>query len=150
MADNSVLRLLKRETLTEHRRLQPLWERKAAGHRLQLLDKPIGTGAALGDLVTDGTSAEDVALRSLLSDGRVAAVLQQLHADETCVAQEWAESGETWRQAVLAAGLPAAYGERVRRKLKRLGRKDSHFAAQTPRTGGHKGTAAGLAPDQAA
>ncbi|MGV9422775.1 hypothetical protein ACWDO7_00635 [Streptomyces sp. NPDC003656] len=135
-ADDSVLRLLKRETLAEHRRLQPLWERKTAGHRWQSLDKPIGTGVTLGDLVVDGSSAEDAVLRSLLSDGHVAAVLRQLHADETCVAQEWAESGETWRQAAVAAGLPAAYGERVRRKLKRLGR-DARRAAQPTRTDDH-------------
>ncbi|CDR10597.1 hypothetical protein [Streptomyces iranensis] len=39
MAEESVLRLLKTETLMEHRRLQPVWTRRSGGCRTHLLDK---------------------------------------------------------------------------------------------------------------
>ncbi|MFD0382282.1 hypothetical protein ACFQ2B_07065 [Streptomyces stramineus] len=128
-AEDSVLRLLKKETLTEHRRRQPIWTHRTAGQRTRLLDQPIGSGLVLADLLTDGSSPEDTVLRTAFADRRVIAVLRELFRDELTVAHDWAETGDTWRRAALAAGLPAAYGERVRRKLKRLGTQHAVRAA---------------------
>ncbi|WDN56026.1 hypothetical protein [Streptomyces clavuligerus] len=118
----AVLGLIRRETLAGHRRLQPVWTRRTGGHRIHLLDKPVGTGV-LADLIPGGRAPDEEALRHVLADPRVTAVLARLCGDESSVARIWSVSGETWRQAAIDAGLPPAYGERVRRKLKRLGAK---------------------------
>ncbi|GAA3679307.1 hypothetical protein GCM10022420_071000 [Streptomyces iranensis] len=91
----------------------------------------------LADLVTDGSTPEDAVLRAVLADRRVVAVLRKLYRDEATVAHSWSETGDTWRQAARDAGLPAAYGERVRRKLKRLGAQHTDLgqAAATTRGG---------------
>ncbi|GGM19030.1 hypothetical protein GCM10010129_74140 [Streptomyces fumigatiscleroticus] len=51
----------------------------------------------------------------------VSRVLAKLTAMERAVAQCYTADGLTWKQAALKAAQPASMGERVRRKLKRLG-----------------------------
>ncbi|MFF8932012.1 hypothetical protein ACF1AO_32635 [Streptomyces longwoodensis] len=48
-------------------------------------------------------------------------VLAKLSPAERKVADCWAAAGLTWKQAALKAGQPVSMGERVRRKLNRLG-----------------------------
>ncbi|WP_328459368.1 hypothetical protein [Streptomyces sp. NBC_00448] len=52
-----------------------------------------------------------------------------LAGPEAEVALRWAVDGGGWEQAALSAGLPEAYGERVRCKLKRLGARHRERAA---------------------
>jgi len=52
---------------------------------------------------------------------RISTVLCGLTPEEQAVALFWARTGDSWEHAALETGLSAAYGERVRRKLKRLG-----------------------------
>ncbi|MFH9438963.1 hypothetical protein [Streptomyces rochei] len=126
-AEESVLALLKRDMHTAHAQLKPLWERKTGGQRVALLSDPVGDSLVLGDLLTDPRSPESAVLGTEFTDRRVPAVLRQLQAPEEAVARDWATTGESWAQAALAAERPAAYGERVRRKLKRHGQE---FAAR--------------------
>jgi DNA-directed RNA polymerase specialized sigma24 family protein len=56
-------------------------------------------------------------------DDRIARVLARLKPDEHRVAITYAEEGCAWAEAAAACGLPAEYGERVRRKLHRLGKQ---------------------------
>ncbi|WP_431045611.1 hypothetical protein ACQUSR_29225 [Streptomyces sp. P1-3] len=60
---------------------------------------------------------------TIFAGRRLAAVLRELHRDERIVAHERAHIGDSRRQAAPAAGPPASYGERIRRKLKRLGER---------------------------
>nr|WTB29592.1 hypothetical protein OG781_08900 [Streptomyces sp. NBC_00830] len=55
------------------------------------------------------------------ADKRINSVLRGLTDWEAALALAWARSGDSWGETAVAAGLPPAAGERVRRKLKRLG-----------------------------
>ncbi|MFF5160769.1 hypothetical protein ACFY3N_31915 [Streptomyces sp. NPDC000348] len=86
-----------------------VWERTAHRRRVVPLDDP--------DLLMDGVGpAPDMA-----DHERVNRVLNKLAPAEHEVADCYATTGRAWEQAVLASGQPAPTGERVRRKLKRLG-----------------------------
>ncbi|GAB2607131.1 hypothetical protein GCM10027168_44960 [Streptomyces capparidis] len=65
---------------------------------------------------------------------RVAQVLRGLSPSERALALTWAEQGLPWAEAAMVTGLPAAYGERVRRKLKRLGARCAHRATAAAAT----------------
>ncbi|MER7733020.1 hypothetical protein ABTX80_19245 [Streptomyces erythrochromogenes] len=130
----------------EHRDLQPLWDRKVRGARTILLGSPVGDGLVLGDLLVTSTTPEHVVLAEEFTDLRIPAVLRQLRPSERLVALHWARPGSTsWSEAAarvialdadrLRGTAPFALGERVRRKLKRLG------ARHTERTSAGSGTA---------
>ncbi|MFF1909228.1 hypothetical protein [Kitasatospora sp. NPDC058218] len=119
--DDTITDLLKHQAGTEHRHLQPLWERRVRGKRTALLGERVGVDQVLADLLTEHRTPETEALAAELSDSRLLAVLRDLKPDEDAFARSWASSRETWAQAALEAGLPTAFAERVRRKLKRLG-----------------------------
>ncbi|MFD5767184.1 hypothetical protein ACFWIN_15345, partial [Streptomyces sp. NPDC127049] len=122
--DAEVMALLGRHARVEHVHLQPIWERKAWGHRLRLLQDPVGDGLTLGDFVTDRRLPEDEVL-GLVEDGRLSSVLRALNPEERVVAEAYATNRVTWSQAAEATEVddPVAFGERVRRKCKRLGRR---------------------------
>lgn len=49
-------------------------------------------------------------------------MLDRLHADELAVVHIYGTGPhETWESAAIAAGQPAEFGNRIRRKCKRLG-----------------------------
>ncbi|MFF4402786.1 hypothetical protein [Streptomyces sp. NPDC001480] len=67
---------------------------------------------------------EDLVFETAFEDPRVDAVLRGLTENERRVAMAWAHpSTASWTEAARFAGVsdPEAFGERVRRKLKRLG-----------------------------
>ncbi|MFI5876613.1 hypothetical protein ACIBAH_30005 [Streptomyces sp. NPDC051445] len=122
-----------------HRQLTPLWRRRCAGERLLSLDVPVlANGLTLADFVAGGPDPADILTGMLPEDPRVLAVLEQMFPIERAVALAWSRSGTlSWTEAaatVLAltsqahvqGGNAEALGERVRRKLKRLGRRASH------------------------
>ncbi|MDX2576689.1 hypothetical protein PV332_14545 [Streptomyces scabiei] len=55
------------------------------------------------------------------TDPRIAPVLHGLQEAEAALALDWAYAGGSWAESAAAVGLAPAVGERVRRKLKRLG-----------------------------
>jgi hypothetical protein len=121
-ADRYVLDLLERHARTEHRALQPLWERRTRGKRTVLLSQPVSTNLTVQDLLAEHRTPESELFGELV-DSRLLAVLRGLKADESALARAWAASSDTWYEAALGNGLPPACGERVRRKLKRLGKR---------------------------
>lgn len=124
LRDPELRKLLDRHTKIEHRHLQPLWERTVSGSRLRLLQAPIADGLTLGDTVADLRRPEDNLLMSELENSRLSVVLRGLNEKEAAVATAWAaDPRATWAQAAAALGHrdPASFGDRVRRKLKRLG-----------------------------
>ncbi|MFE0099912.1 hypothetical protein [Streptomyces sp. NPDC059009] len=130
--------LLRQDVQAEHRLQQPLWERRIGGQRTALLSGAVGEGLILSDLLVGAASPEDVVLAAELLDPRIVAVLRQLRAPEEVVARLWACTGDAWAHAAADAGLPPSYGERVRRKLKRLGRRHTdRSAAAAVRLGEH-------------
>jgi hypothetical protein len=122
--------VLKRHARAEHQALQPLWERRTRGRRTVLLSHPVSTNLTVQDLpAEDRTPASEVL--GELTDSRLLAMLRGLEADENTLARAWAASVDTWHEAALSTGLPAGYGERVRRKLKRLGKRYVERRANT-------------------
>ncbi|MET9608455.1 hypothetical protein ABZZ17_25960 [Streptomyces sp. NPDC006512] len=128
----ALLGLLRRHVATEHVHLRPLWERKSRGRRTALLSTPVGEGLVLADLLVAPGLPEELALADEFGDPRIAPVLRRLREPEERLARSWARDGEPWALTATAAGLPEAYGERVRRKLKRLGLRYSAAAAAAP------------------
>ncbi|MFJ2163595.1 hypothetical protein [Streptomyces sp. NPDC087856] len=124
---------LRAEARTRHRQAVPLWRRRTRHGRLLSLDANLGDGLSLYDLV-----AADLDLLAHLTDGvfeddRLNVVLCGLNSAERQVLFAYAEGeGTTWTEAATVTGAadPAAFGERVRRKAKRLGAEQARRAVQ--------------------
>ncbi|TXC97147.1 hypothetical protein [Streptomyces sp. ISID311] len=130
--DAEIMELLHRHTEREHRCLQPLWERKSGGRTVRLLEAPVASGVSLRDVVSDDWRPEDGLLHDEVDDCRVLAVLADLPPMERAVAMAYGAQRVTWSQAAALGGAddPDAFGNRVRRKLRRLGLR--HRAAASP------------------
>ncbi|EPH43554.1 hypothetical protein STRAU_3378 [Streptomyces aurantiacus JA 4570] len=123
---------LRAEAKEIHRQLTPIWRHKINQARLWSLDHVFGDGLTTYDIATGGPDPYEVLTGALPDNPRIVAVLAQLTPVERAVAMAWANAPvASWTDAVtvvadldtpLVAGLdPSALGERVRRKLKRLG-----------------------------
>ncbi|TWF92292.1 hypothetical protein FHX80_12612 [Streptomyces brevispora] len=130
--DAEVMELLHRHTEGEHRFLRPLWERKTGGRTVRLLEDAVASGVSLRDVITDSRRPEDGLMREEMEDSRVLAVLADLAPAERAVAMAYGTQRMTWCQAAALGGAvdPDAFGNRVRRKLRRLGLR--HRAASSP------------------
>ncbi|MFF9301354.1 hypothetical protein [Streptomyces sp. NPDC014764] len=126
-----IMELLSRHTGREHLYLQPLWHRQARGRPMRLLEDPVALGVSLRDVITDHRRPEDHLMRSEVADPRLDAVLAHLKPAERAVAMTYATQRVTWTQAAAEGGAsdPLSFGERVRRKLKRLGMRHHPSAA---------------------
>ncbi|MFB7836238.1 hypothetical protein [Streptomyces sp. NPDC056056] len=87
-----------------------LWERTIRRRRVVRLDD--------ADLIAGAAADTDPGLKE-----EVDAVLAKLSPDERNVADCYAQTGLTWKQAALKTGQEEAMGETVRRKLKRQGKE---------------------------
>ncbi|MEW1658390.1 hypothetical protein [Streptomyces sp. NPDC093707] len=109
---------------------KPLWERTVNHEGVQLLSQPLSTNGqlegTLGDTLTS-PSTETVVLHGAIEDMRVHHVLDKLAEKSELdlrIALAWAKNPDlTWTTAAKIAGAecPHKRGERVRRKLRRLG-----------------------------
>ncbi|MFJ3804636.1 hypothetical protein ACIPSJ_51285 [Streptomyces sp. NPDC090088] len=129
---HSALGALKAEARVLHRRLVPMWRRRTRHGRVLSLDADLG-GLSLYDLVAVDVDHLTHTAGGVFEDERLGAVLRGLEPAELTVVLTYAE-GETatWTEAAAAAGAtdPAAFGERVRRKAKRLAAEQHRRAAQ--------------------
>ncbi|MEV8533727.1 hypothetical protein, partial [Streptomyces sp. NPDC051211] len=123
---------LRAEARAIHRQLTPMWHRKVGGERLWSLDRDFGDGMTAYDVLRGGPDPHEVLFGALVDDPRISAVLAHLTPLERAVALAYAgPTMPTWTEAAatVAAAAPhllagtdeAALGERVRRKLRRLG-----------------------------
>lgn len=123
---------LRAEARVIHRQLTPVWHRKVRGERLWSLDRDFGDGLTAYDVLSGGPDPHEVLFSALPDDPRISAVLTHLTPLERAVAVAYADpTMPTWTEAaaavaaaaprVLASTDAAALGERVRRKLRRLG-----------------------------
>ncbi|MFD3719893.1 hypothetical protein [Streptomyces sp. NPDC058674] len=119
--DNGELHRLRREAHAVHRQLMPLWQRKSGPGRVWMLDYQLPSGETLHDLVAGSYRIEDEALAWSPDRDDACAVFSRLKEDEQHVAQAFAVGGGSWAEAAATAGLPPQVGERVMRKLRRLG-----------------------------
>ncbi|GAA3249321.1 hypothetical protein ACFO1B_47040 [Dactylosporangium siamense] len=114
-----------------HRNHRLIGDTELGHRRIVSLHTPLGQAAGDSDVVltlaealADPLSVEDLVL-SLpeFRDHRIDRVLDKLKPGEREVADFYADhDGMTWDLAAAAAGQPPAFGERVRRKLDRLGK----------------------------
>ncbi|MGX1266810.1 hypothetical protein [Streptomyces phaeoluteigriseus] len=118
---STALGLLRAEARAIHRQLVPLWRRRTRHGRVLSLDADLGDGLSLHDLVAAGIDLLTRTGERAFDDERLNAVLRRLTPDELRVVLAYAEGvGTTWTEAAAGATDPAALGERVRRKVKRL------------------------------
>ncbi|RPE26690.1 biotin-dependent enzyme [Streptomyces sp. Ag109_O5-1] len=136
--DETFVRSIKPDVQTIHRQLMPVWEHKVSRLRVLQLEAPLGgSGLTLLDVVAGELRMEDLVFETAFDDPRVDAVLRGLTEDERRVAMAWAHPyADTWTEAARLAGAadPEAFGERVRRKLKRLGDRYTQRAAAVRKT----------------
>lgn len=135
--DGTVLGRIKSEAEAVHRQLVPLWRRRVRGSRVLLLETPLGDNLTLHDLIAGKLRMDDLVFEAAFGDARINAVLAGLHPAEQRVAMAWAHPAiATWTEAARFAGAasPEAFGERVRRKLKRLGEQHTTRAAAAAAT----------------
>lgn len=128
---------LRSRTARQARALRPIWENQLNYRTIGSLDRAVttdnGTLLAVADLVPGPQTTEDLALANEYEEQRIRMVLSRLKPDELQVTDVWAQCSDlTWAEAAQLAGAanPAAAGERVRCKLKRLGAKHSRRLAQ--------------------
>ena len=127
---------LRRRTARQARFLRPIWETQLNHRTIGMLDQPVITGngtlLAVADLIPGGQAAEDLVLAGEWEERRLLRVLSRLKPDELRVTNVYAQHSElTWAEAARISGAtdPAAAGERVRRKLKRLGAEETRRLA---------------------
>lgn len=122
----AALDVLQAEARMIHRQLMPLWRRRVNGARLLMLDTPLGDDLTLYDLVAETADPQGTRADAGTADQRLIWVLNALQPLEREVALARTYPGvDTWTEAThfIGAADPVAFGERVRRKLKRLGRQ---------------------------
>ncbi|MCX5115408.1 hypothetical protein OOK13_44710 [Streptomyces sp. NBC_00378] len=134
---------LRKEAERAHRNIQPLWERKANGHHVTMLDTPTTGGLTLADLAADTAEPDDDLLRGTIDEPRIREILAELDPDERDVALTYARNPSigSWTEAARSTGAkdPERFGERVRRRLKRLGdRHDQRTSARGAKNGAEK------------
>jgi hypothetical protein len=120
---DKTLHHLRREAQSVHRHLMPLWQRKSGPGRMWMLDYRLPSGETLYDLVADSYRMEDEALPWTPDRRDAAAVFGRLKEDEQRIAQSYAINGGSWAEAAISVGLPEKAGQRVMRKLRRLGQQ---------------------------
>jgi hypothetical protein len=119
---------LRVRTVLQARVLRPIWQTQLNYRTIGRLDHTVttsnGTLLTVADLVPDPRTTEDLVLANECEVQRLRRVLSRLKPDELQVTNVYAGRSElTWAEEARLAGAadPAAMGERVRRKLKRLG-----------------------------
>ncbi|MFF4922512.1 hypothetical protein ACFY4B_18195 [Kitasatospora sp. NPDC001261] len=143
LTDPELLAILRANTAAERRRWTPLWERKTGGfhwrgpdgevrersaERVWLLEAPNRDGVTLRDVLPDRTAADAPTLDRCLANPRIDAVFRSLNATEAAVANLWATRKGSWADAALDLDLAAEVGDRVRRKLSRIGDRHTERA----------------------
>jgi len=124
--DSAVVKRLRSATMLQRRAWRPIRETCLRGRRIDSLERPLRLTAD-GQMLTVADTLgvddrHDVDLDGW-QDHRVPRVLAQLRDREREVAMAYAhDPAATWALAARACGQPEAFGERVRRKLLRLGK----------------------------
>ncbi|MFH8663114.1 hypothetical protein [Streptomyces afghaniensis] len=129
---STALSALKSETRTLHRQLVPIWRRRTQHGRVLSLDADLG-GMSLHDLVAADVDLLSHNTHGVFEDERLSTVLRALDPAERQVVFAYAQGeGTTWTEAAAAAGAtsPDTFGERVRRKTKRLAAEQRRRTAQ--------------------
>ncbi|WP_392900707.1 hypothetical protein [Streptomyces sp. LN699] len=118
----TALGALKAEARVLHRQLVPVWQRGPRHGRVLSLDADLG-GLSLYDLVASNDDLLEQAAGTDFTDERLIALLPCLNpAEQQVVFALAGGEGTTWTEAAAVAGAtdPEAFGERVRRKTRRL------------------------------
>ncbi|MFK0055196.1 hypothetical protein ACIQSN_23435 [Streptomyces sp. NPDC091025] len=129
----TALGALRAEARVLHRQLVPLWRRRTRHGRVLSLDAALGDGLSLHDLIASDVDFLAHTVGGVFEDERLNRLLRGLDPAERAVVVAYAEGeGTTWAEAATSAGIadPDAFGERVRRKCKRLAAEQARRARQ--------------------
>ncbi|WOT40713.1 hypothetical protein [Streptomyces coeruleorubidus] len=130
--DATALSALRTEARTVHRQLMPVWRQRTRHGRVLSLDAALG-GFSLYDLVAADVRFLSHTAGDVFEDERLNMVLRGLNETERQVVFAYAEGeGTTWMEAATVAGAdePEMFGERVRRKTKRLAKEQARRARE--------------------
>ncbi|WP_157880787.1 hypothetical protein [Streptomyces griseoruber] len=128
----TALGALKAEARAVHHQLVPVWRHGTRAGRVLSLDADLG-GLSLYDLVAPDVDLLTRATGGVFVDERLNTVLRGLDPAELAVVLAYAEGeGTTWAEAAahIGAAGPEAFGERVRRKARRLAAEQARRTAQ--------------------
>lgn len=125
-----IIAALRQAAKDQHNLARPIGETQLCGTCVDSLDRPLRTMQdgepvmSVGDTLTisDPIDALIAGSQDGWYDNRISRVLSRLKPDEVRVALGYSRGGLTWAEAALACDLPESYGERVRRKLHRVGK----------------------------
>jgi hypothetical protein len=130
---HTALGALKAEARMLHRQLASFSRRRTLHGRVLSLDAALGDGLSLYDMVAADDDLLAHTAGGVFEDERLNRVLRVLDSDERAVVFAYARGeGTTWTEAAAAVGAahPEAFGERVRRKAKRLADEQKRRLAQ--------------------
>ncbi|MFE5923072.1 hypothetical protein [Streptomyces sp. NPDC056468] len=114
-----------------HPTLQPCWRRRTRNGRVLSLDADLGGGLSLYDLVATDVDPLAHTVGGVFEDEGLNGVLRCLDPAERQVVFARAQGeGTSWTEAAAAVGAPDGFGERVRRKVKRLAAEQRRRTAQ--------------------
>ena len=129
LADSAeVVRVIRRQVNRLHRDFRLITETQVNRRRIVSLEEPWasqpdGSVVPLRDLVAY-TRAAEMLPETFWTDERITRVLGRLSADEYRVAITYTTIDDSsWTAAAELAGMAPGFGERVRRKLQRLGKE---------------------------
>ncbi|MET9459949.1 hypothetical protein ABZY05_33505 [Streptomyces canus] len=129
---DSAVGALRAEARSLHKDLTPLWRRGTRYGRVLSLDAKMGDGLSLYELVAADVDLLARVTGGVAEDERLNRVLRRLSPTERATVFTYAERGGiTWAEAAAAAGAadPDAFGERIRRKIKRLAAEQARRTA---------------------
>ncbi|MET7575180.1 hypothetical protein ABZT04_43000 [Streptomyces sp. NPDC005492] len=129
----AALSVLRAEVRTLHRQLGPIWRRRTRHGPVLSLDACLGDGLSLHDLIAANGGCAELPTGKVFDDERLNTVIGALAPAERAVVIAYAKGeGTTWTEAAAATGAadPEAFGERVRRKAKRLATEQKRRLAQ--------------------
>ncbi|MCW8382421.1 hypothetical protein [Streptomyces justiciae] len=134
----TALGALRAEARTVHRHLVPIWRRRTRHGRVLSLDADLGDGLSLYDLVAADVDLLAHTMGGVFEDARLNRLLGALDPAERAVVFAYADGeGATWTEAAAVAGADDAktFGERVRRKTKRIAAEQARRTVQQQRPG---------------
>lgn len=144
----AVLGQIKRLTSKEARNHKWMAETQLRGYPVLMLDQPVpragGTQVSMAEIVADPATKDGLPIGLGFTDDRLNRLLGHLQSDEQRVVLAYGDGeNETWESAAVAVGLAPEYGERVRRKCKRVRAELARRAAVSSDRAAQRGSRVG-------
>ncbi|BBY41787.1 hypothetical protein MCEL_00820 [Mycolicibacterium celeriflavum] len=125
-ADDKVCPLIRKLTVDEHRNFRLIGDTQIGGQRVDALDRPVsvrGEPGATAPLVETVAAPSPGATMDDISDPRLLWIIGKLDDRERMIFRMKGQEERTWADAAVSCGLAPAAGQKLGRKVTRLGNK---------------------------